>query len=147
MGEQQCGPDLFRPMVGRGAVFADIDDDGDQDVLIMASGQSPRLLRNDQQTGHSWLRFRLEGTLANRDAIGAWVDVQVNGRTLRQQVMPTRSYLSQVELPVTFGLGTATEVQAVEITWPDGSCQAIDPPAVNQTVTVRQTDATKGTGR
>ncbi len=138
MGEEQCGSDLCRPMVARGAAYADIDGDGDQDLLIVASGRAPRLLRNDQQTGHNWLRFRLEGTRANRDAIGAWVQLQVGEYTLRQQVMPTRSYLAQVELPVTFGLGSATEVQNVEITWPDGSRQTIDPPTPNQTVTIRQ---------
>ena len=71
---RNAGPDLFKPMVGRGAAYADIDGDGDLDVLITATGQPPRLLRNDQQLGHHWLRFKLTGTKSNRDAIGAWVD-------------------------------------------------------------------------
>jgi hypothetical protein len=140
LGPEQCGPDLFRPLVGRGAAYADIDNDGDQDILIVASGQPPRLLRNDQQTGQRWLRFRLEGSHSNRDAIGAWIEVQAGGRTLRQQVMPTRSYLSQVELPVTFGLGTEAEIQSVQIIWPDGSRQQLDPPPVDRTVIIRQAD-------
>ena len=54
--------------------------------------------------------------------------------------MPTRSYLSQVELPLTFGLGSATEVRNVEVIWPDGSRQTIDPPSLNQTVALRQSE-------
>ena len=87
-----CGPDLFRPMVGRGASFADIDADGDLDLLLTAIGSPPRLLRNDQQLGHHWLRVKLVGTRSNRDAIGAWIELELPDRVLRQQVMPTRSY-------------------------------------------------------
>ncbi len=141
MDSEHCGPDLFRPTVGRGAAFADIDNDGDQDVLITASGRKPRLLRNDQQTGRHWLRVRLEGVTVNRDAIGACVEIQLEGRILRQQVMPTRSYLSQVELPVTFGLGVQDRVIGMRIIWPDGSVQTVEPPAVDQTITIRQDES------
>jgi hypothetical protein len=125
-------------MVGRGAAFADVDDDGDQDLFIVSSGGKPRLVRNDQQTGNHWLRFRLEGTRCNRDAIGAWIQVDVGGRSLRRQVMPTCSYLSQMELPVTFGLGPRARVKAVKIHWPDGTVQELDAIDVDQTITVRQ---------
>lgn len=122
---ENAGSDLVRPIVGRGAAFADIDGDGDLDVLITATGQAPRLLRNDQNLGHHWLRLKLKGTNGNRDAIGAQVDVRLGDRTLRRQVMPTRSYLSQVELPLTFGLGNTDRVQSVTIRWPDGSRQVV----------------------
>ncbi|MFV1966325.1 MAG: CRTAC1 family protein, partial [Pirellulaceae bacterium] len=122
---QQCGSDLHQPMVGRGAAFGDIDNDGDLDVLLTAVGGRPRLLRNDQQLGHRWLRFRLEGRHGNRDAIGAWVEIHSGGQVQRRQVMPTRGYLSQSELPVTFGLGKAGEVERVTIRWPDGRKQEI----------------------
>ncbi|MCH5375860.1 MAG: CRTAC1 family protein [Planctomycetes bacterium] len=147
MNSKQCGPDLFRPMVGRGAAFADIDNDGDQDVLITACGQTPRLLRNDQRTDHHWLRIRLRGSTVNHDAIGASVEIRMEGRRLRQQVMPTRSYLSQVELPVTFGLGRFGEVQSVRITWPDGSVQDVEPPSVDQMITIQQESAGEGPRR
>ncbi|MCO6455320.1 MAG: CRTAC1 family protein [Pirellulaceae bacterium] len=127
VGPAQSGPDLFRPLVGRGASYADIDQDGDLDLVLTSCGGPPRLLRNDQATGHSWLRFRLVGRRCNRDAIGTWLEVKLAGRTVRRQVMPTRSYLSQVELPITLGLG-ADQVQAVEIRWADGSRQSV--PAV-----------------
>jgi hypothetical protein len=139
------GPDLVRPLVGRGATFADIDNDGDLDVLITAIGQRPRLLRNDQQTGHHWLRVRLEGVQSNRDAIGARVEIDVAGRTLSQTVMPTRSYLSQVELPVTFGLGQHREITAARVIWPDATVQTIDPPAVDQTILLREEPTIRST--
>jgi hypothetical protein len=140
VGRDWGGEDLVRPMVGRGAAFADIDNDGDSDILITSSGNPPRLLRNDQQLGHHWLRFKLigDGDVCNRDAIGSWVEVKVEGRVLRQQVMPTRSYLSQVELPVTFGLGTAKAVDQVIVHWADGKRQVVTPPAVDQVVVVER---------
>ncbi|MBX3747694.1 MAG: CRTAC1 family protein [Verrucomicrobiae bacterium] len=135
----RAGPDLFQPIVGRGSAYADIDGDGDLDVLFLQVGGPPILLRNDQNLGHSWIRFRLVGTRANRDAIGALVRVTANGRTQTRQVMPTRSYLSQSELPVTFGLGPGTpRIDSVEIQWPDGSRQQLDTWQVNALNTVRQ---------
>ena len=125
--KESTGEDLLRPMVGRGAAYADIDGDGDQDVLITASGGRPRLLRNDQRLGRHWVRFRLRGTNANRDAIGAGINLTLSdGRVLSRQVMPTRSYLSQVELPVTFGLGDVAVIPRAEILWPDGTRQVLE---------------------
>jgi hypothetical protein len=122
----KCGPDIFKPIVGRGSAFADIDGDGDPDVVLTQINGPPLLLRNDQKLNHHWLRFKLAGTKCNRDAIGAWINVRVGNQTLSRQVMPTRSYLSQSELPVTIGLGNTTRPDVVEILWPDGSRQKLD---------------------
>ncbi len=132
--EQHVGPDLVKPMAGRGATYADIDSDGDLDILITASGRAPRLLRNDQELGHHWLRLKLVGDAqhGNRDAIGAWVDVEVGDEILSKQVMPTRSYLSQVELPLTFGLGESETVENVIVRWPDGESIDLGPLGVDQ---------------
>src|SRR6185369_2368153 len=135
---EKCGSDIFRPIVGRGSAFADIDGDGDLDVVMTQIGGLPLLLRNEQHLGHHWLRVKLIGTKANRDAIGAWVKVRVNGQTLSRQVMPTRSYLSQSELPVTFGLGNATTVDGMEIIWPGGATQKIDRPRIDRFTVIEQ---------
>jgi hypothetical protein len=143
---EHCGEDLFEPLVGRGASFADIDGDGDLDFLVMSTGGPTRLLRNDGVLGHNWLRFKLVGSSSNRDAIGATVEVKTADRTLHRQVMPTRSYISQVELPVTFGLGHSDQVEQVTVTWPDGTQQEVTIDGLNQTYEVEQSgSADQGT--
>jgi hypothetical protein len=133
---EKAGADLFKPIVGRGSAFADIDGDGDLDVVLTQTGGPPLLLRNDQKLKHHWLRLKLVGTKSNRSAIGAWIKVRVGGQTLARQVMPTRSYLSQSELPVTIGLGNATQPDEVEIKWPGGATQKVDGVNVDQSTTV-----------
>lgn len=135
--ESQLG-DLATPIVGRSAVYADIDSDGDLDVLITQTGARPLLLRNEQQTNHHWLRVKLVGTKVNADAIGAWVELTSDGFVQRKQVMPTRSYLSQVELPITFGLGDAEKVDSLKVHWPDGSTQIVAVDSVDNTIIVKQ---------
>jgi hypothetical protein len=134
----KAGTDLFKPMVGRGSAYADIDGDGDLDIVITQVNGMPLLLRNDQSLGHRWIRFKLTGTKSNRDAIGAWITVQAGGQTLARHVMPTRSYLSQSELPVTFGLGKMGRLDEVEITWPDGQKQKVTNVELNSTTVVEQ---------
>ena len=135
---ERAGEDLFKPIVGRGSAYADIDGDGDLDVVFTQVNGPPLLLRNDQQLGHHWLRLKLIGGQSNRDAIGAWVRVRVDGRTLSQQVMPTKGYLSQSELVLTFGLGAAARVDSVEITWPGGAVQKVAPVRIDAVNVVRE---------
>ncbi|HAJ92446.1 MAG TPA: CRTAC1 family protein, partial [Gammaproteobacteria bacterium] len=123
--------DLATPMVGRGAAYADIDNDGDLDIIVVQNGRRAMLFRNEQSLGHHWLRVRLTGNTANRNAIGAVVELSVGGVTQRRVVMPTRSYLSQSELPLTFGLGSANATNELHITWPDGQQQMVPVPRVD----------------
>ena len=121
----KAGTDLFKPLVGRASAYADMDGDGDLDVVLTQAHGAPLLLRNDQKLGNHFVRLKLVGRKCNRDAIGAWVRAKVGGQLLRRQVMPTRSYLAQSELPVTLGLGAAGKVEELEILWPGGSVQKV----------------------
>lgn len=137
--EQAVGREFLRPMVGRGATQADIDGDGDPDLLLFSLNGPPRLLRNEQQTGHHWLKVRLHGRSCSRDAIGARVLlIREDGRVLQRTVMPTCSYQSQVELPVTFGLGKFTSVKYLKVIWPDGEEQTVSVSSVDQATDVVQ---------
>lgn len=133
--------DLSQPLVGRALACADIDGDGDLDLLISQNGRAPALLRNDRDNGNHWLRLRLHGRGANRDAIGARVQLVAGGVTQYRQVMPARSYLSQIELPLTFGLGPSRQVERLHITWPDGQQQVVEVDRVDTVLDVEQPEA------
>jgi enediyne biosynthesis protein E4 len=136
--EKHAGKDLFQPLVGRGSAYADVDGDGDLDALFTQAGGAPLFLRNDQQLGHHWLRVKLIGTKSNRSAIGAKLIAKVNGQTLLREVNPARSYLSASELPITLGLGKATKVDSLEITWPSGQKQTVTPEKVDTLLTIEE---------
>jgi len=116
----EAGMDLFQPLVGRGSAFADIDGNGTLDVILTANNSAPRLLRNDNDTKNHWVRFSLEGDgkRSNRSAIGAVVTLEAGGEKQTRAVTSGRGYLSQSELPLTFGLGKTDKIDKVTIRWP-----------------------------
>jgi hypothetical protein len=130
---------LSKAIVGRGAVYADLDGDGDLDLIVTQVGGPALVLRNDQASGNHWLRVRLEGAgKVNRDAIGSSVELTAGGVTQRRQVMPTRGYLSQVERTLTFGLGQSTRVERLQVHWTDGTMQEVAVPQADRELHIRK---------
>jgi enediyne biosynthesis protein E4 len=114
------GGGLAQPKVGRGLAYADFDRDGDLDLLLTTNNGPAYLYRNDLLNGNHSIRFRLVGTKSNRDAIGAMVRVFAGGLVQSRMVKGGSSYLSQSELPVTFGVSERDRIDRVVIDWPSG---------------------------
>jgi hypothetical protein len=118
-----AGPEFAAPKVARGLACGDFDNDGDIDLLITTNQGPAHLFRNDVVNGNRSLRIRLTGTKSNRDAIGAVVRVFTPDGAQMRMVRSGSSYLSQSELPVTFGLGKRDAAERVVIEWPSGRTQ------------------------
>jgi len=135
----KLGSALPRPIVGRGAAYGDFDNDGDLDLLITANNGPARLLRNDNGNQNDLLRLKTVGARSNRDGIGAKVTVKTSkGTRLFSMVKTGSSYLSQSELPLTFGLGKpeAGKTVSLSIVWPSGQKDFVASVEPNQFITV-----------
>ena len=119
-GGAEAGGGFSQPKVGRGLAIGDFDGDGDCDVLMTTNNGPAYLFRNDQTSGNRSIRFRLIGTRSNRDAIGARVELFSGGVRQTRMVHSGSSYLSQSELPITFGVGKQDRVERIVVNWPSG---------------------------
>ena len=137
----KAGPALEHPIVGRGAAYGDFDNDGDLDLLITEANGPARLLRNENGNQNDMLRVKLVGTRSNRDAIGAQLTLQVDAHLKLLRMVKTGSgYLSQSELPVTFGLGKPDvgRRMSLSVVWPSGHKDALTNLKANQSITIEE---------
>jgi hypothetical protein len=126
-------PEAFRrPIVARGAAYADFDRDGDLDLVISSNHGPAFLYRNEGGSANRWISVRLRGRSSNRSALGAFVRVESASGKQGQMVRGGSSYCSQSDLALTFGLGRDSAVTAIEIDWPSGKKQRLTSVAVNQ---------------
>jgi hypothetical protein len=134
---QSAGPDLGVPRVGRGAAYADIDNDGYLDVLMTTNGGPAVLFHNSGNSNHS-LRIKLVGTKSNRDGIGTVVSVKAGDAKQAETLRSGLGYLSASELVLTFGLGKRPQADEIEVRWPSGQVDHLSKVAAGQTITVRE---------
>jgi enediyne biosynthesis protein E4 len=130
--------DLLVPKSSRGAVFGDFDNDGNIDVLVINMNDRPSLYRNGGGTQNHWITMRLKGTRSNRDAIGARVEIQAGGKTHVGEVRSGGSYLSNNDIRIHFGLGSASRVDRIRIRWPNGNTEDLPGVAADQFITVTE---------
>jgi hypothetical protein len=132
----QVGPDFARPMVARGAAYADFDQDGDLDILVSTNNGPAYLFRNDGGNRNHWLSVRLSGVRSNRDGIGAVVRIKSASGEQWNMVRSGSSYCSQSELPLTFGLGSDATVTSIDVDWPNAPHQHFGSMPANQRIVI-----------
>jgi len=139
----EVGGEFSAPKVGRGLAIGDFDRDGDADILMTTNNGPAYLFRNDQTSGNHSIRFRLVGTKSNRDAIGAQVKIFAGGAVQTRMVRSGSSYLSQSELPVTFGLGKRDRIERLVINWPSGGTEEFKDLSAGKTYQVTENKSIK----
>jgi hypothetical protein len=132
------GEAFQRPIVARGAAYADIDHDGDLDVLFTTNQGPAYLFRNDGGNKNNFICIRTKGVKSNRDGIGAVVRVQSASHKQWNVVRSGSSYCSQSDLPLTFGLGKDAVVTAIDVEWPSGAKDHVTNVQANQFLTIEE---------
>lgn len=140
------GAVLREKHVARGVAFADYDNDGDVDLLVVNHGGPAQLLRNDGGSRKQWIAVQVRGTRSNRQGLGATVTVFAGGRRQVRQVGSQSSYLSQSSLVETFGLDTIRLVDSIVVTWPGGGRDVRTGAAAGQRLVMDEGAAPSGAG-
>lgn len=132
------GSDFSRPIVARGAAHADMDHDGDQDILVSTNNGPACLYRNNGGNKNHWLNIRLIGSKSNRSGLGTMVRVQSASGKQSDMMRSGGSYCSQSDLALTFGLGKDDRATSIEVEWPSGTRQKLSDVPANQFLTISE---------
>jgi hypothetical protein len=133
----EAGSEIFVPHSSRGMAFGDFDNDGDVDMLVVNLGEPPSLFRNDVSGKNHWIKIRLEGTVSNRSAIGARLEVEANGKKQMKEVQSQSSFLSCNDFRIHFGLGGAL-LADLAVRWPNGLRQTFSALKADQLYTIKE---------
>jgi hypothetical protein len=123
---------------GRGAIAADLDGDGMQDLIVRQAGGGPLLIYRNQFPTRHWLRVKLHGTRSNSMGIGARLTAQVGSRAIVREMYPANTYFAQQPCEVHFGLGDATTIDRLTIRWPSGLIQQVKDVDVDQRLEITE---------
>jgi hypothetical protein len=132
------GPPVTTPKAGRGAAFADLDNDGDLDIVVNNVHDTPDLFTLDSPAASHWLVVKLVGTRSNRSAIGARVRLVTPAGRQVQEVRGGGSYFSQNDQRVHFGLGASARIERLEIRWPNGLEEMWADVGIDRIVTLKE---------
>jgi hypothetical protein len=135
---RSSGPGFAVVESSRGSAVADLDRDGDLDLVVLNSRTSPTLLRNDSPGTRAWLQIRLEGTKSNGFGVGSRIRVTADGRTQTLEVHSGRSYQSGYSLRPIVGLGAASLAERVEVRWPSGVVDVLRDVPGRRAITIRE---------
>src|SRR5262249_13080131 len=133
-----AGPAITTSSSARGLAVADLWNDGRMSVVISNVNAKPSLLVNDIRSGNHWIAFKTIGTRSNRDGLGARISIKVGKRTLVDEVRSGGSYISNSDMRVHFGLGSASRIDAVQIRWPNGATEQFEKLEVDKIHTIRE---------
>ena len=132
------------PSFSNGCAYADLDNDGDLDVVVNNVNMEAFIFRNEsrQLNNNNYIKLAFNGLAGNRNAIGTRVKLYANDQIILQELMPFRGFQSSIDYPMTIGLGDIAVVDSVEIIWPDGKLTKQYGLTANQTFVFSQQDAT-----
>jgi hypothetical protein len=135
---RQAGAGFASQTIARGLASGDIDNDGDLDLLVTNNGAAVELLRHGGADATNAVLIRLIGTRSNRSGIGARLRFITGTVTHVREIKAGSSYLGQSDLRVHVGLGSAAQVDRLEIRWPGGAVETLQRIAAGQVVTITE---------
>ncbi len=124
-----------------GAAYADLDNDGDLDLVVNNVNQNAFIYQNQSNTKNNYLKLKLDGEGMNRDGIGAKITVYHQGKIQFQEKMPTHGYQSSITNFLHFGIGKSTSIDSIKVVWLSGKSELLKNVKVNQLLTISETNA------